>query len=94
MVTKELEVANALIDSASIRTDEGRTEVFLTLGYNTALKQGASLKVEQIGRLLEIARVKNFKQLEGRAIRVQREVGWSGLVRRLGDIIEDQWLDV
>lgn len=93
-MTNTMVEANVLIERASIRSDEGPVEVALTLAYDASLKQCAFLSVDKVGHLMRLARVSDFRQLEGRAIRVRRDAGWNGLIRYLGDIIEDSWLDV
>lgn len=43
--------------------------------------------------ILEVVGVEKWEALSGKHIRVEREDGWNGKIRRIGHFLEDKWFD-
>src|SRR5258708_1693693 len=106
------EVVNAVIESATIRSDREfilLSHVFVnyetgTQGFGGYVLGGAkgwkagehadspNLAAEWIVSILMAAGVEDWAQLPGCAVRIHREVGWSGKILGIGHIIKsDRW---
>jgi len=93
-MSEEIEVRNAVVESAEIYRDMTHTTVTVMLSYGRLGSQSAGTHVltePLVRRLLEVAGADRWSDLPGKIVRAR--ASRSGGVVAIGHAIEEDWLD-
>lgn len=63
--------------------------------YSKELEKRVPVKIglELVAEILNVVDVQNWEELKGKNIRVDLSEGLGGKVKKIGNLIEDKWLD-
>lgn len=94
------EVINAKIESTMLGfEDHGLFTFWLRLDYGGGGQGfggyvlGKSYTTDIITGILKTVGVDNWEDLKGQHIRVEKGIGFNGIILRIGHFLEDKWFD-
>lgn len=94
-----METVNAKITEASLGfEDHGILTILLTLDFGDSMQCFGGFQLSNpydlhrwVTGLLDVFNARDWKDLKGKYVRVQKETGWNGKLLKIGDVIEDKW---
>ncbi len=93
------EIVNAKIENTILGTmDYGYMSFVINLSFGSS-HQGFGtydlrfFGIELIENILSVVGVDSWEELKGKVIRVEKS-GWSSPITRIGNLLEDDWLDI